>query len=280
MPGREAVRGGLVTPRSCGMIDLSPEALAEALDQGGLTAWYQPRISCSSRALVGFEALPRWLHPEFGMIMPDQFMPLAHRSGLLGRLARQVIEDALAWFARHFRDTSITLAMNLSSGFFMDPDLPAWLMQCCSRFAIAPGQLILGIPETDAMADHDKIDSVAMRLRIQGFLFGISNFGLGNASLRLLAQLPFSELELDRRFAAQAPASETSREIIANLVVLARAVDLHVTADGVEDGWTLEFLERARCHAAQGPLIAPPMDGPTTLSWRRSHEHGPLRPRR
>jgi EAL domain-containing protein (putative c-di-GMP-specific phosphodiesterase class I) len=254
------------------MMDLSPETFVEALDQGTLQAWYQPRISCASRVLVGFEALPRWLHPEHGILTPDEFLPLAERAGLLDRVTRQVIETALAWFARHFRDTPITLAMTLSSRFFIDPDMPAWLSQCCSRLVLAPGQVILGIPETDAMADHDRIDSVAMRLRIQGFLFAISHFGLGTASLRLLARLPFSELELDRRFAAQAPVSEASRETIANLVALARAVDLRVTADGVEDDWTLEFLERGRCHAAQGPLIAPPMDGRAILSWRRSHD--------
>ena len=102
-----------MTAGPCGMVDLSAETLLDALDGGALQAWYQPRISCASRALVGLEALPRWLHPKHGILMPDEFLPLAERAGLLGRLTRQVIENALAWFARHFRDTSITLAINL-----------------------------------------------------------------------------------------------------------------------------------------------------------------------
>jgi EAL domain-containing protein (putative c-di-GMP-specific phosphodiesterase class I) len=257
-------------------LDLSPESLADALDQEAIQAWYQPRVSCSSRALVGFEVLARWPHPELGLIMPDQFIPLAERSGLIGRLAREVIEEALLWFAKPFGDSSVTITVNLSSTLLSDAELPDWLSECCARFAVNPAQVVLAITEADAMTNQVRIAPAAMRLRIHGFHFCITNFGVGYASLRLLAQLPFSELTLDRRFVTNASFSETSREIIANVIGLSRAVDLRVTADGVVDDGAFAYLQRKGCHAAQGDLIAPPMDGVVTLNWRTAYDRARL----
>lgn len=263
-----------MTPQTCAMPDLSPDSLAKALEKGDLRAWYQPRVSCASGGLVGFEALARWAHPDLGLVMPDQFLPLAEEAGLTGRLTRQVIEDALAWFGKSLADTPLTIAVNLSSALLSDPQLPSWLAQGCSRYAVTPRQVILAMPETDAVANQVQIADVAMRLRIQGFLICISNFGVGYSSLRLLAQLPFSELAIDRRYVADALTSDTSREIITNVIGLSRAVDLRVTADGVSDQPTLDLLEKKGCHAAQGPLIAPPMEGAAALDWRRAYDRG------
>ncbi|MDB5478992.1 MAG: response regulator [Caulobacteraceae bacterium] len=167
-----------------------------------------------------------------------------------------MIENALPWFARSFRDTPVTIAVNLSASVLSDPQLPGWLFGCCCRFGIDPGQLILAIEETDAVAHQAKIARVAMQLRIYGFLFCINNFGVGYSSLLKLAQLPFSELKVDRRLVTQASVSGTSRE----------------------DDWTLEFLTKKGCHPAQGSLIATPMDGVATLAWRSSRPDGRLRP--
>lgn len=265
-----------MTPLRRMTLDLSPETLAEALDQEAIQAWYQPRVACASRALVGLEVLARWPHPDLGLIMPDQFIPLAERSDQIGRLARQVIESAVSWFSGPFRDTSTSLTLNLSSTLLSDPELPDWLAACCGRFAVNPAQVVLAIAEADAMGNQSRIASAAMRLRIHGFLFCISHFGAGYSSLRALAQLPLSELTLDGRFVANASFSETSREIISNVIGLARAVNLRVTAGGVEDDDTFEFLKRKGCHAAQGSLIAPAMDGVVTLNWRRAYDRARL----
>jgi EAL domain-containing protein (putative c-di-GMP-specific phosphodiesterase class I) len=263
-----------VKAHRCAASELSAETLAAALQRRELQAYYQPSVSCASRALVGFEAMARWRHPDLGLITPDQFTPVAERSGLIGRLTRQVIENALSWFAKSFGDTPATITLNLSATLLSDPQLPGWLFESCSRFAIDPGQVVLAITETDAMAHQVRIARVAMQLRIYGFRFCISNFGVGYSSLLQLAQLPFSELKVDRRFVTSAADSEKSREVITNVIGLSRAVDLKVTADGVADVWTLDFLNRRGCHAAQGLLIAPPMDAAAALAWRGSHDRG------
>jgi EAL domain-containing protein (putative c-di-GMP-specific phosphodiesterase class I) len=259
--------------------DVSPAVLAEALEHRAVQAWYQPRVSCASQALVGLEVLARWPHPDLGLIMPDEFTPLAERSGLIGRLTRQVIEDALSWFAKPFGDAPVTMTVNIAAILLSDPQLPDWLSACCALYAVNPAQVVLAISETDAMAHQATIASAAMRLRIHGFLFCISNFGVGYSSLRLLARLPFSELTLDRRFVTNASFSETSRETITRVIGLSRAVDLRVTADGVEDDDAFEFLKKKGCHAAQGFLFAPPMDGAETLNRRRSHDRARLQAR-
>jgi len=267
-----------VTPQRCAAPDVSSETLAAALANRALEAHYQPSISCASQALVGFEALPRWPHADLGLIMPDQFLPIAERSGLIGELTRQVIENALSWFAKSFRETPITITLNLSAMALSHPQLPGWLFECCTGAAMDPGRVILAVAEIDAIAHQAKIARVMMQLRIHGFLFCIKNFGVGYSSLLQLAQLPFSELKVDSRFVTQASVSERSREVITNVIGVSRAVGQRVTADGVEDDWTLDFLARRGCHAAQGSLIAPPMDGAAALAWRRSHDRARLTP--
>ena len=145
---------------------------------------------------------------------------------------RQVIENALSWFARSFRNTAITITINVPAPVLSDLQLPNWLFESCSRLAINPRQVILAVAHAEAMAHQAKIARVAMQLRIYGFPFCVSDFGMGHSSLRLLAHLPFSELIVDRRFVSQASASESSREVIASVIAMSRAVDLHVTADG------------------------------------------------
>lgn len=254
-------------PARSSTLEISPDTLRTALESRALEAWYQPKLSCASKSLVGFEALARWPDPNFGMIMPAQFIPVAERAGLIDRLTRQVVENALSWFALPFRDSRITLAINLSALLLADPDLPSWLFECCSKFAVDPGQIILEVTESEAIRNQHEIVGLAMQLRLHGFRFCIDDFGVGYSSLSQLAGLPFSELKIDRSLVMQASTSEKARRIISSVIGLAQALDLQVTAEGVEDQWTLDFLHAQGCDAIQGYLIARPMDGPHALAW-------------
>ena len=263
-----------MTAQRCATFDPSPADLAAALESRAFEAYYKPTIACASRALVGFEALPRWRRPDLSVVRPDQFTRLAEQSGQMDELTRQVIQNALDWFARSLTGTGLTITLNVSATLLADPQAPAWLFACCSRLAIDPARVVLAVTEADAVAHLAKISRVAMQLRIYGFRFCVSAFGAGRSSLRLLAQLPFSELKMDRRFVIQAAESESSREMIGSIIAMSRAVDLRVTAAGVRDDQTLEFLNRKGCHAAQGSLIAAPMEGAAAMAWRRSYGPG------
>lgn len=235
--------------RRCAMFEISTETLAAALEGRGLQVYYQPAVHCASGALLGFESLARWPHPDLGMIMPHRFIPIAERSGLTGQLVSQLMDEALSWFAESFRDAAVTITMKLSALLLSDLQLPGWLVQRCSDLAINPRQIILAIPESDAIRSQSSTTRLATRLRLHGFPLCIGNFGVNYSSLRQLAQLPFSELNIDKSIVRQVSVSEKSRDVIARVIGLSRTVGLHVTANGVEDEWTLG--------AAQGSMIAP-----------------------
>jgi EAL domain-containing protein (putative c-di-GMP-specific phosphodiesterase class I) len=265
--------------RRCAAFQISPEALEAALEGRVLQVYYQPVVDCASGALVGFESLARWPHPDLGMILPHQFIPIAERSGLIGPLVSQLMEEALSWFAESFGGTATTITMNLSALLLSDLQLPGWLIQRCSDLAINPRQIILAIPESDAIMSQSSTTNLVMQLRLHGFPLCIGNFGVGYSSLRQLAQLPFSELKIDKRIVRQASESEEAREVVGRVIGLSKAVSLQVTANGVGDEWTFDFLRRRGCDAAQGSWIAPPMDSAATLAWCESwtgrHDENP-----
>jgi len=249
--------------------------LKAGLDANQLVPFYQPKIACASGALVGFETLARWLHPKRGMVMPDRFIPLAERSGLIHPLTRQIFSQALAWFRPLFAGTEVKLALNMSPKLLSDPTFPTWLMEQCAREAVDPHQIILEITETSSMADPVQLLEYLTQLRIKGFHLSIDDFGVGYSSLIQLARLPFSEMKIDKMFVMTAPKSQESQKIATAIVGLARALALSVTAEGLEDAWTLEFLRNIGCDVAQGYLISRPVDGDTALAWARAEGHLP-----
>jgi EAL domain-containing protein (putative c-di-GMP-specific phosphodiesterase class I)/ActR/RegA family two-component response regulator len=256
-------------------LEVSPGALGAALEADQIQPFFQPKISCATRALVGFEALARWPRPDGGMIMPDLFIPLAEQSGLMGALTRRIFQHAFKWFAKGFRHSDITMAINLSATLLSDPGLPAWMSQCCAKAAIHPQQVILEITETATTGNQLEMMEILTQARIHGFRLSIDDFGVGYSSLVQLARMPFSEIKIDRMFVSSAATSEESRKIITSTIGLAQALDLHVTAEGVEDAWTLDFLRDRGCDSAQGFLIGRPLDGAAAMAWHESYKAVP-----
>jgi EAL domain-containing protein (putative c-di-GMP-specific phosphodiesterase class I) len=163
----------------------------------------------------------------------------------------------------------------MSPKLLSDPTFPTWLMEQCAREAVDPHQIILEITETSSMADPVQLLEYLTQLRIKGFHLSIDDFGVGYSSLIQLARLPFSEMKIDKMFVMTAPKSQESQKIATAIVGLARALALSVTAEGLEDAWTLEFLRNIGCDVAQGYLISRPVDGDTALAWARAEGHLP-----
>lgn len=262
--------------RSRVAFDITAEMLSTALESGALRVHYQPKVSCAKGTLVGFEALVRWEHPEFGTILPDRFIPVAERSGLISRLTRQVIEQALSWMSRSLQDPDIKISLNLSASSLDDRELARWISRRCSELSIQPGRVTIEMTETTAVKDPVEMLEILTKFRITGFDLSIDDFGVGYSSLIQLVRLPFSEIKIDKVFVGSAGESDESRKIVSAVVSLGRALGLYVTAEGVEDARTLEYLRQIGCDAAQGYLIARPMDAAAALEWvrsRGSHRH-------
>ena len=217
--------------------------------------------------MIGFEALVRWFHPDAGLIMPDRFIPLAESSGLIGELTEQIFDLGLSWLARHFPKSELRLSVNISAKNLGDLHLVDRVSCLARQHDIHPCRLIFEVTETSAMDDPMASLNLLTRFRVKGFHLSLDDFGTGYSSMVQLVRLPFTEIKVDRSFVMAAMQSQESRAIIKSIVDLSHSLGLQATAEGVEDGPTLDFLMEIDCDLAQGYFIARPMPGETVAGW-------------
>jgi EAL domain-containing protein (putative c-di-GMP-specific phosphodiesterase class I)/ActR/RegA family two-component response regulator len=242
-------------------------ALADGLERREITVHFQPTVHCASGELAGFETLARWPRPDGTTVPPDRFIPIAEQSGLIDSLTDQVVDQGLAWLAATFSRLAPRLAINLSTRSLRQADLADRFAARCERFGIPPSQVVFEVTETSAMrGDHAEL-ALLTRFRLRGFNLSIDDFGVGYSSLVQLARLPFSGLKIDKMFVTSVPQSKESRSIVRGIVGLAHGLGIRVTAEGVEDEWTLSFLRDVGCDLAQGYHISKPMDAATAIAW-------------
>jgi EAL domain-containing protein (putative c-di-GMP-specific phosphodiesterase class I) len=266
-----ATEPGPRTPRTAAAAghDVSVDMLRWALDGRDLTVAFQPKVTCATGRVVGFEALARWWHPHARNVPPDVFVSLAEREGLIDTLTDQVFDEALRWLHASFPDDDTQLALNLSALSLGDLALADRIERACHAWSIDPRRIVLELTETASTGDRIAALDVLTRLRIKGMALSIDDFGTGHSTLVQLARLPFSELKIDRQFVMHAASSEESRTIIRAMVGLGRALGLAVTAEGVEDEATYAYLSEVGCDAAQGYVIGRPMEGEAVAAWLR-----------
>lgn len=228
---------------------------------------YQPKIHCDTGLLAGFEALVRWYHPSGRMIMPDAFIPLAERVGLIDRITDQILDQGLRWMSAPGPASTLSLSINLSARTLTDLKFADRLSSRCRSAGVDPNRLILELTETTAMEDPALALDLVTRLRMKGFHVSIDDVGTGYSSMAQLARLPFSEMKVDKSFVMTASASQESRTIIESIIHLGHNLELRVAAEGVEDHGTLEFLKHAGCDYAQGFFIARPMTADRIEDW-------------
>jgi len=228
---------------------------------------YQPKINCASGRITGFEALVRWDHPTKGLIMPDRFIALSERLGLIGLITDQVVDQALNWYISTPEVEGQSISINISAKTLEDQDFSYWLDVMCNRAAVPKELIILEITETAALDDQLLALDMFTRLRMKGFHVSIDDFGIGTSSLRLLARLPFSEIKVDKSFAMTVVKSSESKIILQSTVDLSHHLGLSVVVEGVEDRETLDFLQEIGCDMAQGYHIARPMSGESIANW-------------
>jgi EAL domain-containing protein (putative c-di-GMP-specific phosphodiesterase class I) len=247
--------------------EIAKPALKYALDHNELDVAYQPKIVCKSGTVAGFEALVRWRHPERGIIMPDDFISVAEMTGLIDALTADVFDQSLGWFSRSFPQSKITLSLNISAKSLVDFHLADHLLELCCRFQIDPERIVLELTETSAMIDPIISLDLMTRFRVKGFQLSIDDFGTGYSSMVQLVRLPFSEIKVDKSFVMKARKSQESRTVIKSIVDLGHSLGLIVTAEGVEDRDTIDYLNSLNCDLAQGYFIARPMWGDAALRW-------------
>jgi EAL domain-containing protein (putative c-di-GMP-specific phosphodiesterase class I)/FixJ family two-component response regulator len=252
---------------SKGGIDVTEAGLQQALEAHEFKLVYQPKIECKTGALAGFEALVRWHHPAAGIVMPDQFIYLAEQWSLIDALTRQVLDQALRWLSESHSGSTASISVNISARTLVDFRLGELASDLCQQLMIEPGRLIFELTETSAMEDPKAALGLLTRLRMRGFQLSIDDFGTGYSSMVQLVRLPFSEIKVDKSFVITAAESQEARAVTKSIVDLGHSLGLHVTAEGVENAQTLDFLNTIGCDLAQGYFIGRPMPGDAVDDW-------------
>ncbi|WP_018991537.1 EAL domain-containing response regulator [Aromatoleum toluclasticum] len=246
----------------------SAERLLRAIVDGELINHYQPKVELASGAVAGFETLVRWQHPQDGLILPDQFIPMVEESGLINELTRSVLRTALR-HARAWRDDGFPLqvAVNVSMDNLVALDFPDFVERAVEEAGIAASGLLLEVTESRLMKDPLAPLEVLARLRLKRIGLSIDDFGTGHSSLAQLRDIPFSELKVDRGFVHGAWRDASLRAILEASLGMARQLGMKTVAEGVEDREDWNFLRSSGCELAQGWFISKALPPEQIPDW-------------
>ncbi len=233
--------------------------LRSALDASRLHVVYQPQVDLERGRIVGLEALVRWQHPVRGLVLPDEFIPLAENSGLIFPLTEFVLDAALRQLAT-WRDAGydLRMAVNLSARHLSDLGLPDQVVEIAARHHVPLNLLVLEVTETGILSDPVRADAVIHTLRGLGVEISIDDYGTGNASLSYLKRLEIDELKIDRSFVTNLLHDDHDLIIVRSTISLALALGLRVVAEGIEDGPTTEALRKFGPIVGQGYHLGRP----------------------
>jgi diguanylate cyclase (GGDEF)-like protein/PAS domain S-box-containing protein len=236
--------------------------LRRAIERGEMLVRYQPIVCLSSGRVTGFEALVRWQHPERGLIMPMEFIPIAEEAGLIVALGTWVLEEACRQ-TRRWQSAGLTtdVSVNLSGKQFAQRDLFERVGQVLEETGLDGRALRLEITESVVMENAEATAATLQKLRELGIRLVVDDFGTGYSSLSYLQRFPISTLKIDRSFVSRMCDSEENSEIVRTIIALARNLGIEVVAEGVETAQQLAQLRGLGCGYVQGFFFAEAMTG-------------------
>ncbi|RMF70218.1 MAG: EAL domain-containing protein [Calditrichaeota bacterium] len=235
--------------------------LRKAIERNQLTAYYQPQVDLRSGEICGVEALVRWQHPEFGLIQPRSFVPLAEETGLIVQVDEWVLRHAAAQMRRWHEEgfSELRLAVNLSARQFHDKRLPHLIENILRETGLAVEHLCLEITESHFMQNGDGTIEMLDTLKQMGMQLSVDDFGTGYSSLNYLKRFPVDILKIARTFVKGIPIDRDDTAISTAIVVLAQSMNLTVVAEGVETRKQLDYLRRLQCDEIQGFYFSRPV---------------------
>jgi predicted signal transduction protein with EAL and GGDEF domain len=234
--------------------------LRRGLDRHELFLHYQPKVSLSTGAVVGAEALIRWNHPERGPVQPEEFMPLAEHTGLIGPLTRYVLDAALAQ-VRVWCDAGrpLPVAVNLTARNLLDDRFADQVVELLDKHGVPASMLEFEVTDSAIMIQPMRAQRLLRQLRARGVRISVDDFGSGYTSLAQLTVLPIAEIKVDRSFVLTMIADPANALIVRSVIELAHNLGLTAVAEGVETEEVLDRLVSFGCDVAQGYHLARPM---------------------
>jgi EAL domain-containing protein (putative c-di-GMP-specific phosphodiesterase class I) len=243
--------------------------LRRAIERNEFLLHYQPQVRPSG-SIVAFEALLRWVHPSYGNVAPDAFIPIAEESGLIFPISRWVLatacSEAISW------RRPLGVAVNISPVQFQDAGLVPLVRNILDATGLDPRRLELEITEGVLIADLSRAVSVLNELRAVGVGISLDDFGTGYASLRYVDALPISTIKIDKYFTSKIGEGSRADTIIRTVIGLGHELEMKVLAEGVETAEQSAFLAQQKCDLQQGYLYG----APAHIKAYSCVTHGPL----
>ncbi|MGI4758558.1 MAG: EAL domain-containing protein [Janthinobacterium lividum] len=234
--------------------------LIQAVQEGQLQLYYQPKINLRSGLVTGYEALGRWRHPVHGMVSPDLFIAIAEDSNLIRDIGRWTIQESMQqladWQARGVVPSSTSVSINLSPKQFDDSELIEVVARNLRRYDLSPACVRFEVTEGVLIADVATALSALKALKAIGVGLELDDFGKGYSSLSYLHRYPFDSIKIDRSFVCGLGKQEDSDAIVQTIIALARTLKLEVIAEGIENKQQEQVLRNLGCEFGQGYLYS------------------------
>jgi diguanylate cyclase (GGDEF)-like protein/PAS domain S-box-containing protein len=251
--------------------------LRGAMDRDEFIIQYQPTVDLQTNQILGLEALVRWQHPRHGLIMPEDFIPLAEESGVIRLLGQWVLQESCrqmsAWDREDVGDQTPTLSVNVSVQQLLHPGFVQEVRDVLEDAGLEPSRLTLEVTESITMHPVEATMRVLNELKEIGVRLAIDDFGMGSSSFAYLQHFPFDVLKIDKAFVQHAAGDGDNRELIQKVIELGKVLNLEVIAEGIEQGAQLNELRALECEMGQGFLFAEPMDASEVAGHLRKARH-------
>lgn len=239
----------------------SVSEIREALNKCQFVPYFQPKFCLDTGIPNGAEMLARWAHPSRGILAPAAFIPTMESANLIDALSDSLFSKAMVC-ANTWEQIGcdIGMAVNLSPLTLQNTDMPNQLGELVKFHNISPSRITIEVTETAVSDNVSAVMESLTRLRMQGFAISVDDFGTGYSSLLQLSEMPFTEIKIDRNFVSGAIENRKTTLIAESIVDLAKKLDLHTVAEGIETGEQLDFVKRLGCQTGQGYFLAKPMN--------------------
>jgi EAL domain-containing protein (putative c-di-GMP-specific phosphodiesterase class I) len=234
--------------------------LSQAIVNRELELYFQPKMDATSMQVTSVEALLRWKHPKRGFVSPMVFIPLAEKFRLMESIGSWVFKEACVNAARWLKcGLRMRVAVNISGYQMRQDDLVTQILSTLDHFGLEPGRFTCEITETAAMEDTQSTRKTFQEMRQAGLHVSLDDFGTGYSSLAALRRLPAAELKIDMAFVKDLEQSNEARFIAKSIIDMAKALDMHVVAEGVETAGQSDLLVGMGCDELQGYLFSVPI---------------------
>jgi EAL domain-containing protein (putative c-di-GMP-specific phosphodiesterase class I) len=251
--------------------------LKQGVERDELRVYYQPKVRLDTGKIIGMEALARWDRPGLGIVLPEEFIPVAEETGLIIPLGQWILKEACRqgreWQEQYPEDPPLKVCVNLSARQFQRHDLVKEVTGVLKETGLDPRSLILEITESVIMDEAESSTAILEELKDLGVQLAIDDFGTGYSSLSYLNRFPVDFLKIDRSFVEGLPESSEDTAVVSSIIALAHTLGMQVIAEGVETDQQLPQLRKIGCDIAQGHYFSKALTHDALSAFLRTNPH-------